>query len=101
MLVDFDGDGIIQKITGQNNARLVSTSQTAETTTTANHVDLDCTIAKKESILSHVSATGNGVVNARPLPVPGHELGETHVLRSENLEMKMRPGGHEIDRKST
>jgi len=29
--------------------------------------------------------------------VPGHELGQTHILRSENLEMKMRPGGHEME----
>jgi lipopolysaccharide export system protein LptA len=97
MLVDFDGDGVIQKITGQNNARLVSTTQTAETTTTANHVDVDFSIAKKESILNHVSATGNGVVNSRPLPVAGHELPETHVLRSDNLEMRMRPGGHDLE----
>ena len=29
--------------------------------------------------------------------MPGHQLGETHILRSENLEMKMRPGGQEIE----
>ncbi len=98
LLVDFDGDGIIQKITGQNNAHLVSTTQTAETTVNANHVDLDFTIEKKESLLNHVAATGNGVVNQRPLPQPGQaKLGETHILRSENLELKMRPGGHEME----
>ncbi|SPE38134.1 OstA family protein [Candidatus Sulfopaludibacter sp. SbA3] len=108
LLVDFDEDGVIQKITGQNNARLVETTllrdtavPSAETTTTANHVDLDFTIVKKdgkkESQLNHASAAGNGVVNSRPLPVPGHELGQTHILRSENLEMKMRPGGHEME----
>ncbi|HWC97646.1 MAG TPA: LPS export ABC transporter periplasmic protein LptC [Candidatus Sulfopaludibacter sp.] len=97
MLVDFDPSGVIQKITGQNNAHLVSTTLSAETTVDANHVDLDFTVDKKESILNHVAATGNGVVNSRPLPVAGHELGQTHVLRSENLEMKMRPGGHEME----
>jgi lipopolysaccharide export system protein LptA len=30
--------------------------------------------------------------------VAGKELSETHILRSENLEMKMRPGGKDIDR---
>jgi lipopolysaccharide export system protein LptA len=98
LLVDFNEDGVIQKIAGQNNARLVSTGQTAETTVTGNHVDLDFTIDKKESLLNHVAATGNGVVNERPLPAPGQtKLGETHILRSENLEMKMRPGGHEME----
>jgi lipopolysaccharide export system protein LptA len=101
MLVDFDPNGVIQKITGQNNAHLVSTSASAETSVDANHVDLDFTVNKKESLLNHVTATGNGVVNSRPLPVPGHELGQTHVLRSENLEMKMRPGGHEMENVAT
>jgi lipopolysaccharide export system protein LptA len=98
VLVDFNPDGVIEKITGQNNAHLVNTSQSAETTVTANHVDLDFTVVKKESLLNHVAATGNGVVNSRPLPVAGQaKLGETHILRSENLEMKMRPGGHEME----
>ena len=98
LLVDFDADGVIQKIAGQTNARLVSTAQTAETTVTANHVDLDFDIEKKESLLNHVAATGNGVINSRPLPVANQaKLAETHILRSENLEMKMRPGGHEME----
>ena len=98
LLVDFNSDGVIQKITGQNNAHLVSTGKTAETSVDANHVDLDFTIDKKESLLNHVSATGNGVINERPLPAPGQaKLGETHILRSENLELKMRPGGHEME----
>lgn len=97
MLVDFNPDGVIQKITGQDNAHLVNTGQAAETTVDANHVDLDFAIENKESILNHVAATGGGVVNSRPLPVAGHELGQTHVLRSDNLEMKMRPGGHEME----
>jgi len=37
------------------------------------------------------------VVTARPLPVAGRELAETHVLSSDNLQMKMRPGGREIE----
>ena len=37
------------------------------------------------------------VVTSKPLPAPGRQLSETHVLRSETLEMKMRPGGREIE----
>jgi lipopolysaccharide export system protein LptA len=55
------------------------------------------TIDKKESILNHVSAMGHGVVNSQPIAVPGKEIGESHTLRSDNLEMKMRPGGHEME----
>jgi lipopolysaccharide export system protein LptA len=96
LLVDCDDDGEIKKITGQNNARLISSAETSETTVNANHVDLDLDVVNKESLLSHVNATGSAVVNARPLPVKGKELGETHVLRSDALEMNMRPGGHEM-----
>jgi lipopolysaccharide export system protein LptA len=97
LLVDCDDDGEIRKITGQNNAHLVSTSEQAETTVNANHVDLDFVVQKKESILNHVAANGQAVVNSRPLPVKGRELAETHILRSEALDMQMRPGGHEME----
>ncbi len=36
-------------------------------------------------------------MTSKPLPAPGRQLGETHTLRSENIEMKMRPGGREIE----
>ena len=36
-------------------------------------------------------------MTSKPLPVAGRPLGETHVLRSEKLDMKMRPGGKEIE----
>lgn len=97
LLVDCDDDGEIQKITGQNHAHLVSTAAASETTVDANHVDLDFAVLNKESILSHVNAAGDAVVNSKPLPVKDHELGETHILRSQSLEMKMRPGGHEME----
>ena len=36
-------------------------------------------------------------MTSKPLPVAGRPLSETHVLRSEKLDMKMRPGGKEIE----
>ena len=95
--MDFNEHGVVEKIVAQGNARLVSTSDTAETTVTANHVDLDFQVQDHESLLTRVAATGNGIVTQRPLPAPGRETAETHVLRSENLEMKMRPGGKELE----
>jgi lipopolysaccharide export system protein LptA len=38
------------------------------------------------------------VVISKPLPTPGTEPGDTHVLSADNVEMTMRPGGKEIDR---
>lgn len=94
--IDCDDDGEIRRITGTNNAHLVSTAEASQTTVNANHVDLDFTVQNKESVLTHVAAAGNAEVDSKPLAVKGHELGEGHVLRSESLEMTMRPGGHEI-----
>jgi lipopolysaccharide export system protein LptA len=81
---------------GENNAQLVSTSEASETTVTANRVEMNFEPRDNESILSQVTANGNGVVTSKPLPAPGRPTGETHILRSEAFEMKMRPGGREI-----
>jgi lipopolysaccharide export system protein LptA len=97
LLVDYDDAGAIRKITATTAARLVSTSEASETTVTADHVEMDFETRNKESTLSRVTCFGNGQVISKPLPVPGRQLGETDVLRSENFEMKMRPGGREIE----
>jgi len=96
LTVDFDDDGKASKITGQTNAHLVSTSATTETDVTANHVELNFDQQGNESVLTDVTSSGNSVVTSKPVPAPGRQPGETHVLRSDTLEMKMREGGHEI-----
>ncbi len=98
LAMSFDDDGLAQKINGSKNASLVSTTEAAETTVTADRVDLDFQVDDGESVLTQVAATGNGVVTSKPLAVAGRPLSETHVLRSETLEMKMRPGGREMER---
>ena len=95
--MEFDDDGLAQKINGSGNATLVSTTDASETTVTADRVNLDLQPDGNESVLTQVAATGNGVVTSKPLAAPGRQLSETHVLRSETLEMKMRPGGREIE----
>jgi lipopolysaccharide export system protein LptA len=97
LAMDFDDDGLAQKINGSKNASLVSTTDASETTVTADRVDLDFQPDGGESVLTQVAATGNGVVTSKPLAVPGRQLSETHVLRSQTLEMKMRPGGREME----
>ncbi|MGP8246430.1 MAG: LPS export ABC transporter periplasmic protein LptC, partial [Bryobacteraceae bacterium] len=95
--MEFNDHGEIQKIVGQGNAKLVSYAATSETTVTANHVELAFDVQNHDSLLTQVAATGHGVVTSRPLPAPGRELSETHVLSSDNLEMKMRPDGKDIE----
>ena len=97
----FNEKGQVEKISGKHNARLVSSAKTSETTVTGDNVDLYFQVEGSESILTRVDATGQGVVIAKPLPMAGRELSETHVLKSENLEMQMRPGGKEVAQVST
>jgi lipopolysaccharide export system protein LptA len=97
LAMDFDDDGLAKKIVGNRSASLVSTTEASETTVTADRVDLDFQTDTGESVLTQVSANGNGVVTSKPVAAPGRQLSETHVLRSQTLEMKMRPGGREIE----
>ena len=97
LAMDFDDDGLARKINGNRNASLVSTTDASETTVTADRVDLDFAPDGRESVLTQVAAAGNAVVTSKPLPAPGRQLSETHVLRSQTLEMKMRPGGREME----
>ncbi len=101
VVVDYGATGQVQAIGARGNARLVSAAETAETTVTGDHVEMAFTVEAGESYLARVMAEGHGEVTARPLPIPGRELGETHVLHSENLELRMRPGGREIESVST
>lgn len=98
LLVDFNGDGEVEKITGNAGAHLTATSDAAETSIDASHVDLNFEPQGDEMVLATVNGEGNAVVTSKPLPAPGRQLSETHVLRSDKLDMKMRPGGREIER---
>jgi lipopolysaccharide export system protein LptA len=99
--VDFNDQGKAQKVVGEKNAQLVSTSDASETTVTANLVEMHFEPRGNDNVLSYVTASGNGVVTSKPLPAPGRLLSETHILRSEAFEMIMRPGGREISSVAT
>jgi lipopolysaccharide export system protein LptA len=95
--IDFDEDGQIKNIVGERNARLVSRSDTAETTITGDRVDLDFDTSNKDSALRNALATGHSVLESKPVPKAGLQPGETRVLRSEVIATTMRPGGQEVE----
>jgi lipopolysaccharide export system protein LptA len=97
LAIDFDEDGVATKVVADKNVELVSTSDTAETMVNADHVDMDLSTDSGESVLTHVVGRGHGVVNSKPVPAAGRQMSETHVLRSETFDMKMRPDGREIE----
>lgn len=96
LFVDFNDSGEVEKITGSGNARLVSTSDTAETSIKAARVEMGFEILDSQSVLRQVNGAGQAEIVSKPLPVPGRQPGEIHVLRSDDFEMKLRPGGREL-----
>ena len=99
--LNFDDGMVIRTIEGHDHARLVSTSDTAQTTVTSDRLDLDFATSGKESTLNSAVATGKSVVEATPVPRPGTQTGDTRILRSDVVRLAMRPGGKEIDRVET
>jgi lipopolysaccharide export system protein LptA len=99
--MDLDENGIVQKITGSNEANLLSESATARTTVKAARVDMDFSTANEESVLQKAFATGGASVQSDPIPRPNVLTADTRILRSEVIEVQMRPGGEEIEKMLT
>jgi lipopolysaccharide export system protein LptA len=91
----------VDKINGDRNGRLVSTAATMRTTVTGDRIDLDFDTSTKDSTLKTAVATGSGVAEAVPLPKPGAEIGDTRILKSDTITLKMRAGGRDIESAET
>jgi lipopolysaccharide export system protein LptA len=94
--VFYNDDHLIQRIVVEGDAAMTSTAETSETQVAANHVEMYFDPHDKESQLTRVVCNGKAVVASKPLPAAGRQPAESHVLRAENIEMQMRPGGREI-----
>ncbi|MEI9973115.1 MAG: LPS export ABC transporter periplasmic protein LptC [Ignavibacteriota bacterium] len=94
--VFYNDDHLIEHIVVEGNAAMTSTSATSETQVNANHVEMYFNPHDKDSELDHVVCTGHAVVNSKPLAVAGKIPSDSHVLRAENIDLKMRPGGRDI-----
>jgi lipopolysaccharide export system protein LptA len=95
--VTYNDQGEVEHISGRNNARLVSSSAGSETTMTSDVVDLDIDTVNGDSVLKRALGTGHGVIISKPILTPDTKPPETHVIHSEVIEVKMRPGGREVE----
>lgn len=93
----MDESGQIKNILAEQNGKLVSTSDTAQTTVTSDRIDLGFNTADGDSILDTALATGHSVAESKPVLKQGVEPADTRILRSDVIKTKMRPGGQEID----
>jgi lipopolysaccharide export system protein LptA len=97
MVMNFADGLIVTKITGDHNAHLTSTNQSAKTTVTSDKMEMGFEATGKESTLSTAIAMGNGVAETVPIVKPGAQPGDTRVLRSDVIHLKMQKGGQEIE----
>jgi len=96
LTIDFNDDNQITKITGVDQAKLVSTGDTSITTMTADRVTMDFDTSSADSILQTAVAMGHGMVESQPVTKPGADPAETRILKSEVILIKMREGGQDI-----
>jgi lipopolysaccharide export system protein LptA len=89
--VHFTGRSQVSKVEASEPARLVSANAASSTTVTGSRLDLDFETGDKDSVLKRALANGKAQVEARD-----KRQGAVRYLRSEVVEMVMRPGGEEI-----
>jgi lipopolysaccharide export system protein LptA len=95
--LDFNGNNQIQKITGVDQAHVVSAGETSLTTITSDRVLMDFQTTETDSILREAVAQGHSTMESKPVIKPGVDTAETRVLKSDTIWTKMRPGGQELE----
>jgi lipopolysaccharide export system protein LptA len=99
--VHFDPGARIRKVEAIARARLVSTSAAGTTAMSGDRVDLEFAEANGEAALARALGTGNAVIESKPAAAGARERPATRILRSNTVELLMRPGGQEIDKVAT
>ena len=97
----FDDDGAVTKISAERNARLAAASSQSRTLVSGDRVDLTFRVEDGESVLEKAVALGHVTAESRPEPQAKTPPQDTRVLRCEALELRMRPGGREMERMET
>jgi len=97
LFVEFNDNNQIQKMTGIDQARVVSKGDTSQTTITSDRVVMDFDTTGSDSILQTALAQGHSTMESKPVVKPGVDPADTRVLKSDNIHTKMRPGGQEIE----
>ena len=96
--VQYNEDGEMEKLNGTNSAKLVSHGNGSVTTMTGNSVDLFFNTDSGESELASALAKGNGFIESKPTPDPKGNTSDTKLLKSDNLDLFMKPGGRDLER---
>jgi lipopolysaccharide export system protein LptA len=93
----FTPDNEVEKVVGTDHARLVSTTDSGQTTVTTKRVDLDFTQGDTGALLKTALATGDSLLVSKPTIKPNTTPPDDRIVRSEVIELLMRPGGKDTD----
>jgi lipopolysaccharide export system protein LptA len=104
MVALFDDKGVLVNIVGQKNAKVLAAQPASRTAITGDRADLRFAVTTKQvngqaqdsSDLHLVLADGHAVAESAPVPQPGVQLTETRILRSEHIELEMKPAGKDV-----
>lgn len=97
----YNEHGEMEKLEATGNARLISHSKTSETTMTGARLNLLFNATAKDSVLSSAQARGNAFLESKPLPVPGGLTPDTKNIRSDAVDVFMKPDGKDLEHVST
>lgn len=100
----FNDDGDMTGIVAEPNAHLSSTDASSNTSVTGTKAvlgfDIQTDVVNGEerhsSVLRSAIASGNAVVDSSPVPSPNRKPADSRILRSDVIEIVMKPGGREI-----
>ena len=101
MRMEFDDDGVVKGISGEQNAKVISLTADAQTTVTSNRVDMSFDTAMADSRLQTAIANGNGYVESKPVAKPNVPMPDTRILRSEKIVLQMNADGKDIKQVET
>jgi lipopolysaccharide export system protein LptA len=99
--VDYDDDGNVSKIAAVGNAQLHQTSAAGVTDTHSNSADLMFTPRNGQSVLQQVWARGDARVQSEPAPDKAGKRAESRILKSDTIQIAMRPDGENIEQVQT
>ncbi|HTW67782.1 MAG TPA: LPS export ABC transporter periplasmic protein LptC [Bryobacteraceae bacterium] len=97
LILEFNDNNQVQKITGVDQAHVVSTGETSVTTLASDSVVMAFDTTTSDSLLRVAVAQGHSVMESKPIIKPGVDPADTRILKSETIYTNMRPGGQEIE----
>jgi lipopolysaccharide export system protein LptA len=95
--VHYNDAGLMDALAGTGNARIVAHGTGSDTTMTGALLYLAFLTDTGESVLAQSTAKGNGAIESKPMPDPAGNTPDTKLIKAEQIELRMKPGGKDID----